>query len=61
MLLLQVTTVQASSLSQVIAIELLKKWGDEGFFKHIGEIKDFYQKRRDDMVAAADKHLTGNS
>lgn len=53
------SVVHASSLSQVITNELLKTWGDEGFFKHVKEIRDFYQKRRDVMVAAADKHLTG--
>ncbi len=55
----QVSTVQANSLSQVLVVELLKAWGEEGFFQHVDKVKEFYQHRRDVMVAAADKHLKG--
>ena len=51
--------MQANSLSQVLVVELLKAWGEEGFFQHVDKVKEFYQHRRDVMVAAADKHLKG--
>lgn len=50
--------LHASSLSQVIASELLHKWGIEGFMAHVGRIEDFYRKRRDIMHAAASLHLS---
>ena len=57
----QVSCVQAanSSLPQVVTSSLLDQWGLEGFHSHVAEVEDFYRKRRDQMVAAADKHLTG--
>ena len=51
--------IHASSLSQLVTNELLKVWGEEGFDKHIEEVKEFYRKRRDVMHAAAEKHLKG--
>ena len=48
-----------SLLSQVVTSSLLDQWGLEGFHSHVSEVEDFYRKRRDAMVAAADKHLTG--
>ena len=51
--------MHASSLSQVIASELLQRWGLKGFLQHVNAIETFYERRRDLMVAAADKHLTG--
>ena len=59
MLHVQVSVLHATSLSQFVVLELLKQWGQEGFFKHVGRIEDFYRERRDAMVAAAEKHLTG--
>ncbi len=51
--------VHTSSLSQVLANELLKQWGHEGFFRHIEKVREFYIKRRDFMNSVAKKHLTG--
>lgn len=39
--------------------ELLYQWGDEGFQKHITTLRGFYQERRDVMLKAAEKHLSG--
>ena len=39
--------------------ELLQRWGLKGFLQHVNAIETFYERRRDLMVAAADKHLTG--
>ena len=46
---------------QFVVLELLKRWGHEGFFNHVDNIEAFYQERRDAMVTAAEKHLTGNN
>ena len=56
---MQVSLLHASSLSQILVNELLLKWGDEGFDKHIDFVRDFYRKRRDAINEAAVKHLTG--
>lgn len=53
------SVLHASSLSQVIAYELLERWGIDGFMSHVEKIEDFYRHRRDMMLNAADKHLTG--
>ena len=34
-------------------------WGIEGFMNHVTSIEAFYQRRRDIMLEAANKHLTG--
>ena len=47
------------SFPQVVTSSLLDQWGLEGFHSHVSEVEDFYRKRRDTMVAAADKHLAG--
>lgn len=52
--------MQAGSLSQVLVMELLSSWGIEGFLHHVNKIEKFYKGRRDNMIAAADKHLNGN-
>jgi len=59
MLHVQVSVLHATSLSQFVVLELLKRWGHEGFFNHVDNIEAFYQERRDAMVTAAEKHLTG--
>ena len=56
---MQVSVLHAASLSQVISFELLNRWGIEGFLDHVTKIEAFYQKRRDIMLEAANKHLTG--
>lgn len=56
---MQCSVLHASSMSQVIAHELLKMWGIEGFMDHVTSIEAFYQRRRDIMIEAAHKHLTG--
>ena len=37
----------------------LQIWGIEGFMNHVESIEAFYQRRRDIMLEAANKHLTG--
>jgi len=56
---MQASVLHASSLSQVIAYELLSQWKIQGFLQHVDFVEHFYQSRRDLMVEAAEKHLTG--
>jgi len=56
---MQCSVLHASSMSQIIAHELLNLWGIEGFMNHVTSIEEFYQRRRDIMLDAANKHLTG--
>lgn len=55
----QVSTLHASALSQVLLHQLLTKWGFEGLREHFAGIKQFYRQKRDLMISAARKHLTG--
>lgn len=56
---MQASVLHATSLSQVMASELLNKWGIDGFMSHVGKVEKFYKHRRDAMNDAATKHLTG--
>ena len=56
---MQASVLHASSLSQVIAYELLSQWGIQGFMEHVDYIENFYRRRRDIMSQAAENHLTG--
>ncbi|KAF4518692.1 hypothetical protein B566_EDAN002728 [Ephemera danica] len=56
---MQASVMHASSLPQVLVSNLLKEWGHEKLFNHFKYIQKFYKLKRDSMVAAAEKHLTG--
>lgn len=56
---LQSSSICAPVLSQVLIHELLTTWGDEGFKKHISDICQFYERKRDEMLHALQTHLTG--
>jgi len=45
---------------QVMVMELLRQWGHSGFMDHVAKVEEFYRGRRDRMMQAAEKHLTGN-
>ncbi|KAF5335920.1 hypothetical protein D9758_018327 [Tetrapyrgos nigripes] len=51
------SNLQASSLAQVIAHALLKKWGNDGFDSHVRSASEFYRKKRDTFEDAMNKHL----
>ncbi|KAF6755774.1 TdiD protein [Ephemerocybe angulata] len=51
--------VQASSISQILAIKVLREWGIDGFLKHVQNAANFYKRRRDVMAAALDRHMKG--
>jgi kynurenine/2-aminoadipate aminotransferase len=42
-----------------MVLALLRHWGREGFAKHIHAIRALYRSRRDALLSAAEKHLTG--
>uniref|UniRef100_F6ZL38 Kynurenine/alpha-aminoadipate aminotransferase, mitochondrial n=1 Tax=Xenopus tropicalis TaxID=8364 RepID=F6ZL38_XENTR len=56
---MQVSTMHTSAFSQILILELLSKWGVEGFMEHIEGVKKFYQTQRDALLASAEKWLTG--
>ncbi|XP_054284371.1 kynurenine/alpha-aminoadipate aminotransferase, mitochondrial-like isoform X2 [Macrosteles quadrilineatus] len=56
---LQVSTLHTSALSQMVVSKLLDHWGYDQYLKHIQNVRAFYRERRDLMLAACDKYLTG--
>lgn len=54
---LEATLAQASGISQLMTLELLDRWGIDGFMNHVKEIQTFYQRRRDVAIKYADKWL----
>ncbi|KAI0790026.1 PLP-dependent transferase [Abortiporus biennis] len=51
--------LQPSSLSQIVALSILKRWGLSGFLKHGDTVAEFYKQKRDKFEAAMKKHLSG--
>ena len=45
----------------MLIYKLFETWNDERFEKHFKEIQDFYRKKRDNMLAAVEKHLAGHN
>ncbi|KAK3923296.1 Kynurenine/alpha-aminoadipate aminotransferase, mitochondrial, partial [Frankliniella fusca] len=56
---MQASTLQTSSMAQVLAFQLLRIWGADKLKQHYGNVREFYKERRDIMIQAADKHLSG--
>jgi len=56
---MQTSSMHTSSLSQVILYKLLSHWGKEGLISHFGHVKNFYKQKRDHMMLAIEKQLTG--
>lgn len=55
----QCTSLQPSSLSQVLIYKLFESWNEEKFEHHFNDIQKFYCQRRDIMIAGLEKHLSG--
>ncbi|KAF8635969.1 hypothetical protein AX15_000133 [Amanita polypyramis BW_CC] len=53
------TTVQCSSLTQMLVYKALSTWGVSGFLNHTARVSDFYRARRDVFEACVRRHLTG--
>lgn len=45
--------------SQMLTLQLFENWSPEKFEQHFKEIQSFYRQKRDLMLAAVEKHLTG--
>ncbi|TPX59416.1 hypothetical protein SpCBS45565_g07746 [Spizellomyces sp. 'palustris'] len=55
----QATMLHPSGLSQMLAYQLLKKWGRDGFLKHTRSVAGFYEQKRDLFLQSARKRLKG--
>ncbi|XP_004640292.1 kynurenine/alpha-aminoadipate aminotransferase, mitochondrial [Octodon degus] len=55
----QVSSMHACAFAQVMILQLLKQWGEEGFLAHVDRVVDFYRSQRDAILAAAEKWLSG--
>lgn len=55
------SSLQASTTTQVIVHCLLRNWGQDGFLAHAARVAIFYQHRRDLFLAAAAKYLEGKA
>jgi len=55
----QASYLHTSGLSQTVLLNLLQRWGIEGFIGHTDKVSAFYLQRRDVFQAALEKHLTG--
>jgi len=57
----QMSNLQVSSLTQVIAHKLLESWGYEGFRVHAERVSEFYREKRDVFQAAMVRYLDGRA
>ncbi|KAL4236869.1 hypothetical protein ACF0H5_005254 [Mactra antiquata] len=56
---MQCSVMHSSALSQMVLLEVLKNWDEDGFFKHVDKVTNFYRQRKDQCIKAAEKHLNG--
>ncbi|XP_040274598.1 kynurenine/alpha-aminoadipate aminotransferase, mitochondrial isoform X1 [Bufo bufo] len=56
---MQASTLHTSAFTQVMILQLLQKWGIDGFLEHIESVIQFYRAQREAMLASANKWLTG--
>ncbi|PPQ63942.1 hypothetical protein CVT24_009117 [Panaeolus cyanescens] len=53
------SSLQTSSLTQMIVFKLLESWGYEDFKTHTLQVSQFYKEKRDVFERAMKQHLTG--
>ncbi|ORX61546.1 PLP-dependent transferase, partial [Hesseltinella vesiculosa] len=53
------TNLQPSGVSQLMAYELLNKWGYEGFLDHVKTVASFYEGKAKVFLECLKRHLTG--
>ncbi|KAK1222004.1 hypothetical protein PQX77_015183 [Marasmius sp. AFHP31] len=53
------SNLQTSSLTQMLTLGLLKKWGYDGFLTHTRGVSAFYGQKRDVFEQAMNTHLKG--
>ncbi|PSC74701.1 Adenosine deaminase [Micractinium conductrix] len=58
-MIIQSHTVGPCSLSQVVAAETLRAWGDEGLDAHLRSAQTEYAQRVATIAVACERHLTG--
>eukprot|EP00057_Strongylocentrotus_purpuratus_P026558 XP_011681032.1 PREDICTED: kynurenine/alpha-aminoadipate aminotransferase, mitochondrial [Strongylocentrotus purpuratus] len=56
---MQASVLHTSVLTQLTLYKLLNHWGIDGLVNHAEKVAAFYQRKRDVLLAAMDKHLTG--
>ncbi|XP_052255800.1 kynurenine/alpha-aminoadipate aminotransferase, mitochondrial-like [Dreissena polymorpha] len=56
---MQASVMHASSLSQMLLLQVLSHWGYDGFDHHVREVTHFYKEKKDQCIRAAEKHLKG--
>ncbi|ORZ09018.1 pyridoxal phosphate-dependent transferase [Absidia repens] len=55
------TNLQPAGIPQLMAYELLHKWGHDGFFEHVAQVSKFYKEKRDLFVDGLDKYMVGRA
>ncbi|KAF5923485.1 hypothetical protein HPG69_006656, partial [Diceros bicornis minor] len=55
----QVSSLHCGTFAQLLILQLLHQWGEEGFLAHVERVTEFYRKQKDAVLAAADKWLSG--
>ncbi|GCB64278.1 hypothetical protein scyTo_0013312, partial [Scyliorhinus torazame] len=58
---IQVSSIHVSTFTQLMVLQLLQQWGQDGFLKHIDSVVEFYAKQRDTMQLSAERWLKGLS
>ncbi|KAI0649056.1 PLP-dependent transferase [Trametes meyenii] len=53
------SNLQPPTLTQVLALRLLKEWGYDGLRSHVGRVARFYHAKRDAFESLMRKHLEG--
>ncbi|KAJ8088404.1 hypothetical protein PM082_022477 [Marasmius tenuissimus] len=53
------SNLQTSSLTQMVTLGLLRKWGHDGFLTHTRGVSAFYGHKRDVFEQAMNRHLKG--
>ncbi|XP_026168906.1 kynurenine/alpha-aminoadipate aminotransferase, mitochondrial [Mastacembelus armatus] len=54
---IQVSTMHASTFTQLMVSHLLHSWGQDGFLQHTDRVVEFYRQQRDAMIRSANKWL----
>ena len=57
----QASMLHNSGVSQMMAIKVLNNMGQDGFLKHVRKVRSLYANRRDCLINACKKYLTGKA
>ncbi|KAG0165519.1 hypothetical protein DFQ28_008624 [Apophysomyces sp. BC1034] len=55
------TNLQAAGVPQLMAFELLDRWGHKGFFEHVDGVAAFYKQKRDEFVECLERRMKGRA